>query len=257
MTAHGPDAPGAVVLRTPGLAVHLSDGAVAAVTSADGTLTWLSGGGTLTASTATGDVPLGPARVAVDVDEVETERSGGGLRAVVRHAVEGGWTVRVLLVNESATELRLEQVRLDWRATSGCVVTALAAGAQAAYAVQPAAGDGPVLVGRLRSGAQHGVDGDGLLLGPLVLAPGHRWAVAWRWEVVADARRVPAAELPRTTWLDRGRTVVLPGGPDVAVVAPDLLVELEDDRVEVASDDPLTTTVELRSARGTVAYTLS
>jgi hypothetical protein len=176
---------------------------------------------------------------------------------VVRHAVEQGWTVRVVLANESDAPLVLEQVRLGWRAVDGTVVTALAAGAQAAYAVQPVGGDGPVLVGRLRSGAQPGVDEAGFLLGPLVLAPRHRWAVAWRWEVVPDLRRPTAADLPRTTWLDLGQTLVLPGGPDVAVVAPGLAVETEEDRVEVAAPEPGTSVVELRSARGTTAYALT
>ena len=47
-----------------------------------------------------------------------------------------------------------------------------------------------------------------------------------------------AHDLPRSTWLDLGQTVVLPGGPDVAVVAPGLNVELEDDRVEVEAFEP-------------------
>ena len=256
MTAH-PVVPGPVELQAPGLVVRLVDGAVEAVTSADGGVTWLAGSGTVTAWTPDGPVPLGPPEVGVDVDEVETARHGGGLRVVVRHGVEQGWTVRLLLANESDVELRLEQVRVGWCAAPRHVVTALAAGAEAAYAVQPADGDGPVLVGRLRSGSQAGVDADGLLLGPLVLAPGHRRAVAWRWEVVPDARRVPAGELPATTWLDLDRSVVLPGGPDVAVVAPDLQVEVEDDRVEVAALEARTATVELRSARGTTAYALT
>lgn len=246
------------VLRAPGLVVHLDgSGTVASVSSPGGSGTWLGRSGSLEVTTGDGPVLLGPPRVVVDSDEVEVERSGGGLRTVVRHAVEPGWTVRVVLANESDAELVLEQVRLGWCAAEGTVVTALAAGARAAYAVEPADGDGPVLVGQLRSGAQPGVDADALLIGPLVLAPHHRWSAVWRWEVVPDARRVTAGDLPRTTWLDLGQTVVLPGGPDVAVVAPGLEVESEDDRVEVAAHEPATSVVELRSARGTAGYALT
>ncbi|HEY0238972.1 MAG TPA: hypothetical protein VGC37_10010 [Friedmanniella sp.] len=255
----GPDPSASTVLRAAGVVVRLDDrGTVVGVASAETTgATWLAESGTLTVATGDGPVLLGPPRVVVDVDEVEVERSGGGLRTVVRHAVEHAWTVRVVLANESDVALALTSVRLAWRAAPGTVVTALAAGAQASYAVQPTHGDGPVLVGRLRSGAQPGVDEHGLLLGPLVLAPHHRWAVQWRWEVEPDPRRVAAADLPRTTWLDRGQTLVLPGSPDVAVVAPGLAVEVEDDRVEVDRAEPGSSVLELRSARGTTAYPLT
>ena len=248
-----------VVLRAPGLVLHLDGtGTVRTVGSADDpSLSWLAGCGALEVTTEAGPLPLGAARLGVDRDEVEVERAGGGLRTVVRHAVEQGWTVRVVLVNDSDTTLVLEQVRLGWVAAPGTVVTALAAGARASYAVQPAAGDGPVLVGRLRSGVQTGVDGAGLLLGPLVLAPHHRWAAQWRWQVVPDARRAGTDGLPPTTWLDRDRSVVLPAGPDVAVLAPGLAVEADDDRVEVAAWEPGARAVELRSARGTTTLALT
>jgi len=256
------------VLHAPGLVLRVDPSGTVDATSdptsvGDGATTapatpWLVGAGGLAISTGEGLVALGAPRVAVDVDEVEVERSGGGLRTVVRHALEQAWTVRVVLVNETDAVLALEQVRLGWRAGPGTVVTALAGGARAAYAVQPAHGDGPVLVGRLRSGLQHGADEDGLLLGPLVLAPHHRWAVQWRWEVVPDARRAATGrDLPRSTWLDLGQSVVLPSGPDEAVVAPGLAVELEDDRVEVAADEPGSFVLELRAARGTTAYALT
>ena len=247
------------VLRTPGLVLHLdAAGTVRTVGSApDPTLSWLTRCGELEVTTAGGPLALGVPRVSVDRDEVEVERVAGGLRTVVRHAVEQGWTVRVVLANESGTALELEQVRLGWAAAPGTVVTALAAGARASYAVQPAAGDGPVLVGRLRSGVQAGVDEAGLLLGPLVLAPNHRWTAQWRWQVVPDARRAGTDGLPPTVWLDRDRSVVLPAGPDVAVVAPGLAVEVDDDRVEVAADEPGAYAVELRSARGTTTLPLT
>jgi len=249
------------VLRAGGLVLRL-DGAGTVVTAASpgpAGVSWLTGCGALTVTAGDGSpVVLGAAQVAVDVDEVEVERSGGGLRTVVRHSVEQAWTVRVVLANESAATLTLEQVRVGWGAAPGTVVTALAAGARATYAVQPATGEGPVLVGRLRSGAQHGVDADGLLLGPLVLPPHTRWAVQWRWEVVPDVPRAAAGtDLPRTTWFDLGQSVALPGGPDVAVVATGLVVELEDDRVEVAATEPGAYAVELRSARGTAAYAMT
>lgn len=248
------------VLGAPGLVLHLDPSGTVSATSdvAPPAVAWLLDAGELTVSTTQGPVAVGAPRVTVDVDEVEVERSGGGLRTVVRHALEQAWTVRVVVVNESDAELALEQVHLGWRAAPGTVVTALAAGARAAYAMAPAHGDGPVLVGRLRSGVQPGVDETGLLLGPLVLAPHHRWAVQWRWEVVPDARRAAVGrDLPRTTWLDLGQTVVLPSGPDEAVVAPGLVVDLEDDRVEVAAEEPGSYVLELRAARGTTAYPLT
>jgi hypothetical protein len=247
------------VLRAPGLVLHL-DGTgtvVSAGRPGSAPVAWLAGCGGLAVSGEDGPLVLGAPRVAVDVDEVEVERSGTGLRTVVRHSVEQGWAVRVVLANETDAELALAQVLLRWRPAPGAVVTALAAGARAAYAVQAEDGDGPVLVGALRSGAQQGVHEDGLLLGPLVLAPHHRWACSWRWEVVPDARRVPGLDLPRTTWLDLGQDVVLPGGPDVAVVAPGLAVEVADDRVEVTAAAPGAYVVELRSARGTTACPLA
>lgn len=250
----------ATVLRAAGLVLRLdARGTIVTASGPDPDgVSWLTGCGGLTVTAGDGPVPLGAAHVAVDVDEVEVERSGGGLRTVVRHSVEQAWTVRVVLANESATTLTLEQIRVGWRAAPGTVVTALAAGARATYGVQPASGDGPVLVGRLRSGAQQGVDDGGLLLGPLALAPHTRWAVQWRWEVVPDVGRAAArSDLPRTTWFDLGQSVVLPAGPDVAVVAPGLAVELEDDRVEVAAVEPGSYAVELRSARGTTAYELT
>ena len=247
------------VLRAPGLVLHLdAAGTVRTASSAsDPTCVWLAGCGGLDVRTEGGPLPLGVPRVAVDRDEIEVERIAGALRTVVRHTVEQGWTVRVVLANESDAALVLTQVRLGWAAAAGTVVTALAAGARASYAVQPVAGDGPVLVGRLRSGVQAGVDETGLLLGPLVLAPHHRWAVQWRWQVVPDPRRAGTDGLPPTTWLDRDRSVVLPAGPDVAVVAPGLVVEVDDDRVEVAAGEPGAYAVELRSARGTTTLPLT
>lgn len=250
--------PGALtVLRAEGLRVRLDERGTVVEVAAPGGPAWLVEAGVVEVSTSAGPLDLGAPRVAVDVDEVETERSAGALRAVVRHGTDPAWTVRVVLVNDSDAPLELTRVALRWRAAAGTVVTALAAGARASHAVQAAAGDGPVLVGRLRSGAQPGVDEAGLLLGPLTLGPHQRWAASWRWEVVADPRRAGAADLPRTTWLDLAQTAVLPGDPDVAVVAPGLAVEVGEDVVEVAAAEPGAYGVELRGARGTASYALT
>jgi hypothetical protein len=247
------------VLRVPGLVLDLEPGGTVRATSdAVRPQPWLVDAGGLTVHLGDGPLTLGPPQVRVDVDEIEVERSGSGLRTVVRHALEQTWTVRVVLANETDAELTLERVHLGWRAAPGTVVTALAAGARAAYAVQPAHGDGPVLVGRLRSGLQQGVDATGLQRAQLVLGPRHRWAVQWRWEVVPDVRRAATGrDLPRTTWLDLGQSVVLPSGLDEAVVAPGLSVELEDDRMEVDAAEPGSYVLELRAARGTTAYPLT
>ena len=253
------------LLRGAGLELRLdADGTVVSA-SATGTsatpggpVRWLSGAGSLHLEGSAGPLVLGAPRVRVDDDEVEVERSGGGLRTVVRHGVEQDWVVRLVLANETDAPLTLTRVHLGWSAAPGAVVTALAAGAEAAYAVQPADGTGPLLVGRLRSGAQAGVDATGFVLAPPVLGPGHRWAVQWRFEVVAEPRSAPAGDLPATTWLDLEQPVVLPAGPDVAVVADGLATGVVgEDRVEVEAVEPGTYTVELRSARGTTAYGLS
>ena len=214
--------------------------------------------GGLAVATAGGDLDLGAPEIGADADEVELTWEAAGLRAVLRHSFEPGWTVRVVLVSTSDVELRLTRVHLAWRAASGTAVCALAAGATAAYVVQPADGTGPLLVGRLRSGSQPGVDDAGLELGPLVLPPGHRWAAQWRFEVVGAARLAdPAGTLPRTPWLDLDQVVALPAGPDVAVVADGLEVEQGEDGVRVAAYEPRSAAVELRGARGTTTYALS
>ena len=241
-----------------GLVLRLdADGTVDVRLSAGGSAL-VARAGDLAVETGGSALHLGPARVEVDVDEIEVTHEGAGLRTLVRHSFEQGWTLRVVLTSTAQEELRLDRVHLGVRSAEGTTMSALAAGAQAAYALQPAAGDGPVLVGRLRSGTQTTVDEDGLELGPLVLAPGHRWAAQWRWEVVSSARHVdPAGTLPRTPWLELNDVVVLPGGPDVAVVAPGLEVDQEDDAVRLEAFQPTTSTVELRSARGTSTYALT
>ena len=251
----------AFVLRTPELVLGLDrrGTVVSAAPAARLDASWLTHVGSLDVTTPDGSLALGPPLAVVDTDEVEVTRSGGGLRSLVRHSVDATWDVRVVLANESDTELVLTQVRLGCRADPRSVVTALAANAVTAYAVQPGNGDGPVLVARLRSGAQAGVDENGFLLGPLVLAPGHRWSASWRFEVVADARRAATGDLPRTAWLDLDQTVVLAAGPDVAVVAPALAVEEDPGgrSVEVGAGEPGTWGIELRGARGTTVYELS
>ncbi len=250
--------PTGAVLRCPGLLLHVDAAGTAAVADGPSSVPWLEAVGDLDVTTATGRVDLGAPQVRVDADEVEVERWGGGLRTVVRHAVDQAWVVRVVLANETDADVVLTRVRLGWRAAPGTVVTALAAGAEAAYAVQVADGDGPLLVGRLRAGAQADVDETGFVLDPPVLGPGHRWAAQWRLEVVPDARRAHlGADLPPTTWFEADQTAVLAAGPDVAVVADDLAVEVGEDHVEVHAAAPGPYTVELRSARGTTAYGLA
>ena len=245
-----------VVLESPGLRLRLSPAGSVEATDPVSGAAWLVDAGALDVTTAVGPVALGSPQVRADADEVEVERTGGGLRVLVRHAVDEAWTVRVVLANESDAALELTGVRLAWRPAPGAVATALAAGAVAAHAVQPASGAGRLLVGRLRAGVQTGVDEDGLLLGPLTLPAGHRAAVQWRWEVLTDARLVDRAALPVTPWLELGQAVVLPAGPDVAVVAPDVHVEVGEDAVRVEAFEPGPARVELRGVRGTTTHDL-
>ncbi len=248
-----------VTLRTADLVLRFApDGLVREAAHAGSPTSWLAGAGELTLANAHGPVPLGPAHVDVDADEVEVVRTGGGLRTMVRHAVEDAWTVRVVLGNESEADVTLTDVRLGWPAAPGAVVTALAASATALHTITPAPGTGPLLVGRLRAGAQPGAEEDGLLLGPLVLPAGHRVALQWRWDVVGRPGLVdPTGRLPPTPWLEPDQTVTVPAGPDVAVVAPGLDVEAGEDAVQVAALVPGPTTLELRSARGTTTYHLT
>jgi hypothetical protein len=248
--------PGAQEWATEGLLVRLQpDGTVEARLTVGGAV--LAEVGDLAVSVDGAPLELGEPRVEVDADELEVTREAPGLRALVRHAFDQAWTLRVVLASTTSEELRLDRVRLGWRTAPGAVANALAAGAEAAYVAQPDDGEGPVLVGRLRSGAQPGVDADGLELGPLVLPPGHRWAAQWRWEVVSGADLVdPAGTLPRSPWLDTDEALVLPGGPDTAVVAPGLEVEQREHDVRIESLEPGPARVELRAARGTAAYAL-
>lgn len=245
-----------VVLEAPGLLLRVGPSGSVEASDAVSGVAWLVDAGVLEVVAATGPLALGSPQVRADADEVEVEVGGDGLRALVRHAVDEAWTVRVVLVNESHVALELTGVRLRWRPAPGAVATALAAGAVGAYAVQPASGSGRLLVGRLRAGVQTGVDEDGLLLGPLTLPPGHRAAVQWRWEVLAEPRLVDRSALPATPWLELGQSVVLPAGPDVAVVAPGLHVEVGEDAVRVEAFEPGPATVELRGVRGTITHHL-
>ena len=200
----------------------------------------------------------GSAEVGRDVDELEVTRSGpGGLRVTVRHTFEPVWTVRLLLVHLGAVPVDLDEVTLSWRPAAGCRAVALAAGVEAAYAVQPADGRGPVLVGQLTGGLQTGVDPTGLGLGPVRLEPGARRVAQWRWRLARAPRQAARpGQLPRSTWLDVDQTVSLAATPDVAVVAGGLTVETEPDAVELSAPEPGAYRVELRSARGTVGLDL-
>ena len=203
-------------------------------------------------------VPWGPAEVTRDLDELEVGRSSPvGLRVTVRHTFEPAWTVRLLLVNTGPEPLTLDGATLSWMPAAGCRAVALAAGADATYALQPADGQGPVLAGRLIGGVQAGVDPTGLALGPGRLGPGERRVVQWRWQLVGTPRQAARpGELPRTTWLDLDQTISLATTPDVAVVATGLAVQTDPDAVELSTGEPGSYRVELRSARGTTTLDL-
>ena len=240
MTARGPDGPDAVVLRAPGLAAAPADaGRSTSVASADRSLTWLAGSGTLDGRDrgAARRARAAP-QVSVDVDEVEVERSGGGLRTVVRHAVEQG------LDGPGRPGQRVRR-RAGARPGPAGLAGGPGHGGHGARRgragrVRRAAGRRATVrswsggCGRARS---TGVDGDGAAA--RAARPRARTTAGrsqWRWEVVPDARRAPAAEPAADDVARPGPDrASCPAGPTSRWWRPGSRVEVEDDRVEVAA----------------------
>lgn len=212
------------------------------------------------------DVGWGPREVAFDTDEIWIGTRAGGLQVELRHSFTSDWTTRLLVVNPGAAALTLDRLELVARPASRQRLSALAAGSRLCWAVQTAAGEGPLLVARLTAGAVSGVTENGLELGALRLAPGQRYVIQLRWELVATPRSVVAGPgrdvLVTRTVYETGEPVLLPADPDAALVAPrDVLVDpVEDSEAsgqELTAADPGRRRIELRSADGDVRLDLS
>ncbi|GAA3608419.1 hypothetical protein GCM10022236_07710 [Microlunatus ginsengisoli] len=199
-------------------------------------------------------VQLELARLAIDADEVEsTLVAAGALEITVRHMFVAGWQTRFVLSNPATRPITLG-VTWPWLVDPGAVGWAVADGAEAALFVQPHDGAGPILVGRLRQGAVVRFDEQGLALPEIVLDPGGRYVLGWDWDWLTEPSaygRRWATLHPTVTTLVRGEVVLLPAGPDVALVVPDgIAVERDDELCALTAAEPRTAAVELRSARG-------
>ena len=196
--------------------------------------------------------------VGADADEVEVVREGQGLRLVVRHSFVAGWGLRVALSNPGLTEEVLDDVLISWRVPEDRPGWAVAAGAVGSTAVFPADGTGPVLGGVLRRGEVARVDEQGLHLGRIVLAPGGRYVEQWHFDFAptpADLDRGQDPAVPRRLDLVLGEAVTVPTTEDVAlVVDPGLHVDTVQGGTELTAVNDGAFAVELRSARGSVAY---
>ncbi len=171
----------------------------------------------------------GAPRVTVDTDEVEVCREAPGFgHAVLRHSFAVGWTTRLVLANDSDRPWRAVRLRLRVTTADGCRVWALATGSAALLALVATDGRAPVLGARVTAGAVTGADADGLLLGPIDLGPGDRFATQLQWHWARNPRvfteRWVGAN-PRRTVFRPGEALALPDDPDTAVL------------VEAVSDD--------------------
>lgn len=196
---------------------------------------------------------LRPSGTALDTDEVESVLTdGAGLGITLRHAFVAGWQIRCVLVN-AGTERRSLRLRLPLEVDETAVGWAVADGAEAELFVLPRNGRGPVLAGRLRQGSVDRIDLDGLHLPEVVLEPAGRYVWAWEWDWLTQpasyARKRPAIH-PDATVRVSGTAIRIPASPDVALIAPDVATEPDEEGYELTAWEPGGHRVELRSARG-------
>lgn len=205
--------------------------------------------------------PVEP-EVRVDVDEVEVVHTfPGRLRVVVRHTFATGWGVRLAFVSLAPHPQQVERAQLRLEPGPRCVAWALTLGVTGAYAVSPASGTGPLLGGLLRLGSVRDATPDGLELSPFTLAPDGRHVAQLQWDWYATPRAfgqerygaAPSALFPAT-----GEVVQVRVDDDVAVVMPEGPADAHRGRgrLELVSAVRGRFPVELRSARGTIAFSL-
>lgn len=206
-------------------------------------------------------------RLAGDADEVDLELDAGdGLEISVRHTVAAGWGWRIRLANATQHELAVDQVRLDLTLGEQMVGHPIAAGAEAELVIRPGDGSGPILAGRLLTGAITEITDTGLLTGPLLLPPGAGFVITWQWTWYADVARLIERRrgvVPWPTVRTVGEPIDLRSDPDAALIVPDDLIGVDGTLpgpggqiTELVADRPARFPIEERSARGTVRFEL-
>ncbi|MET1008272.1 MAG: hypothetical protein ABWX96_22185 [Propionibacteriaceae bacterium] len=205
---------------------------------------------------------LGPVEpeVLADVDEVEFVYTyPDRLRVVVRHTFAVGWGVRIAF-SSLATSSQSVEAELRLAPSAECVAWALTLGATGAYSVSPSSGTGPLLGAQLRRGSMDEATPTGWQLTPFDLRPQGRYVVQLLWDFYAAPRAFdhePYADAPSALVVAVGEPIQVRVDEDVAVVVPDGLELTEAaDHLEVLSDAPGEFPFELRSSRGTTAFSL-
>ena len=186
-------------------------------------VSYLDGGGRVTARVDGAEVRWPHVTVGADVDEVEFYHLGReDLGLTVRHSFAGGWTVRVTFVSHTLQPLALA-AELAWVPASTSPARALAARATGAYAIPGPGGTGPLLGGELVVGTCDAVTGDRIGLGRFDLGPLGRHVVQWRWEWFASPAAFGTARfdaVPRDLVLPAGEPALIAADDDEAVDAP-------------------------------------
>ncbi|GAB3762962.1 hypothetical protein GCM10028864_54890 [Microlunatus parietis] len=206
-------------------------------------------------------------RIAGDADEVDLELDAGdGLEISVRHTVAAGWGWRIRLANATQQELAVDQVRLDLAVGEQMIGHPIAAGAEAELVIRPGDGGGPILAGRLTTGAIAEITDAGLLTGPLRLPAGAGFVITWQWTWYADAARLLERRrgvVPWPTVRTVGEPIDLRSDPDAALIVPDDLIGVDGTLpgpagqiTELVADRAARFPIEERSARGTVRFSL-
>ncbi|HSU35399.1 MAG TPA: hypothetical protein VLJ88_07045, partial [Propionibacteriaceae bacterium] len=250
--------PGLTFPFGPGAVTVTEDGRISRVVAEPEASTSYLTGGPVIATLAGRIVEWSIPSVAADVDEIEFGYgSAGELRLLVRHAFTSGWGVRIVLTNAGDADLELSSCVLTWEPRLDHPAWALAAGVTGAMAIQPPGGGGPLLGGRLTMGTCAAAGPDGLQFGPLSLARGGRYVLAWQWDWYRTARAFDqgsAPSVPRRFYLPVDHAVSIASDPDEAVVAEGLHVEPVRGQLELSSAVAGRFAIAVNSARGVTRY---
>lgn len=239
-------------------------GAITAVTA--GGHQYLTGGGVSEVIIAGEPIRPSVERVALDADEIDIDLAAAGLSIAVRHAFAAGWGWRVRIANSTDHELIIDAAQLDLEMCDRMIGHPVAAGAEAELIIRPGDGSGPILAGRLQTGAITEITVRGPVVGPLRLPPGAGYVLTWQWTWYTDVARLLERRrgiVPWPTVRPVGEPVDLRGDPDAALIVPDDLIRPEESVqvpggtiTELFAERPGRYAIEERSARGTVAFSL-
>lgn len=197
-----------------------------------------------------------------DIGESEVRyavRDHPQLEYTIRNSFTGNWLQRHMLLNTSSAPIRIDDLALPLMPGTECVGWAQTAAGETCWTLQPADGNGPLLIGELTAGAISRVVGEGFRTGQLMLPADRRYVLQWRIESAPDAAalsRSRRAALSARTELPSGEPYEI-ADPDTAVVAEDPVsvsqetVPLQGSVQVVSSTDPGRYPIELRSSRGT------